>query len=84
LRWSSGATHASDPARPGERIDVPGAALVDAALRWADVVGQLSLTLDVRNVLDTRSYAPGNLGLTVFAQNPQDTRRAMLEASYRF
>lgn len=84
LRWSSGATHASDPARPGERIDVPGAAIVDAALRWADVVGQLSLTLDVRNVLDTRSYAPGNLGLTVFAQNPQDTRRAMLEASYRF
>ena len=63
---------------------MPGSAIVDVALVGVDVIGRLTVTVDARNLLDSRYYLPASSGATNFVKNPQDTRQLMAQASYAF
>jgi len=84
VRWAARSTQAAvSEAQPTQRLTVPSSTVVDTALRVDDLFTRgLSVTLDVRNVLDARYYQPGVGGTLDFAVNPQDPRSAMLQLAY--
>ncbi|HRD34592.1 MAG TPA: TonB-dependent receptor [Rhodocyclaceae bacterium] len=86
LIWSGEATTGrKDRTKPGARIETPSYALASLHLGWHKLAdGNLSLWLDVDNLLDRRyRVAHGSAG-TTFVSMPQQPRTWMATVEYRF